>query len=638
MCGICGIISSREKLRVNEQLLIRMRDSMEHRGPDDAGMYISGDGSVGLGHRRLSIIDLSSNAKQPMSNEDKSVWLVCNGEIWNYKRLRKELEQNGHRFKSNSDNEVIVHLYEDYGIELLEKIDGDFAFCLWDERDEKLFIVRDRLGIKPCFYYENSDKVIFASEIKALLQDSDIPKELDLIALHHYLTFLSVPAPHTIYKGIKKLLPGHYLSITKGKTKLIKYWHLDKFYSEPLTYKKEEDYIEEFVYYLKNAIEKRLMSDVPLGVFLSGGIDSSIIVALMSEITHPIKTFSVIFDNKFSCDESVYSREIADLFNTEHYEYLAKPEIFNSLPKIAKLFDEPFATPSAIPLYYLSQYAGDKIRVALTGDGGDELFAGYPRYYWDQIAGRLNSIGLAPFAKAGSYCLAMLPSSVLPRTLSKVNELAQKLLLSVALEADTRYLSYFSFLSEDMKHSLYTKDLQPQVDNVQSVAILQNYYHKISKSDTLARRTYGDIKTTLPDEMLTKGDRMTMVHSIENRVPILDQELVEFSARIPSYLKLRGRIGKYIVKRAMNDRLSSRFLRRRKGGFNVPLGHWLRNELYCLISKYLDKERIERENIFNPEMITSLVKNFTDKDANLEYVLLPLLIFEIWYSECFEKK
>jgi len=637
MCGICGIISSKERFGVDKQLLFRMRDSMEHRGPDDAGIYISRNERIGLGHRRLSIIDLSRNAKQPMSNEDKSIWLVCNGEIWNYKQLRKELEENGHRFKSDSDNEVIVHLYEDCGIELLEKIDGDFAFCLWDEKGEKLFIVRDRLGIKPCFYYKNSERVIFASEIKALLQDSTIPKELDSIALHHYLSFLSVPAPYTIYKGIKKLLPGHYLSVANGRTKLIKYWHLDKLYSEPLIYKKEEDYIEEFIYHLKKSIHKRLMSDVPLGVFLSGGIDSSIVVALMSEITHPVRTFSVIFDNRFSCDESVYSREIADIFNTEHYEYLAKPEIFNSLPKIANLFDEPFATPSAIPLYFLSEYASDKIKVALTGDGGDELFAGYVRYSWDRIAERLNSIGFAPFSKAGSNLLAMLPSNILPRTLSKVNDLVQKLLLSVAMEADRRYLGYFTFLSEDMKHSLYTKSLQGQIKDVQSVAILQNHYNKISKSDTLTRRTYGDIMTTLPDEMLTKGDRMAMVHSIENRVPILDQELVEFSARLPSHFKLRGRIGKYIVKKAMIGKLTSRFLYRRKAGFNVPLGHWLRNELYWLISEYFDKERIKRENIFNPQIITSLVKDFTDNNANLEYVLLPLLIFEIWYSECFKK-
>jgi len=633
MCGICGQMSFKQQIR--DAVISKMTNVMQHRGPDCGRIYISPNKKIGLGHRRLSIIDLSSNAIQPMTNECKTVWLVCNGEIYNYKTLRAGLERKGHKFRSKSDNEVIIHLYEDHGIDLLHKLDGDFAFGLWDERKKKLYIARDRLGIKPCFYYKDSSGLLFASEMKSLLQYPTISREIDLVALHHYLTFLSIPAPFTIYKEIKKLLPGYYLSVDENEVVLNKYWCLDEIYNKPFTNKDEKEYLEEFSFLLKKAIKKRLMSDVPLGVFLSGGVDSSTIVALMSEIVNPVKTFSIVFGNKYTCDESIYSRKVANLFKTDHHEYVAEPKIFNKLPEIINHFDEPFAIPSAVPLYFLSRYASHTIKVALTGDGGDELFAGYPRYYWDQIVGMLNSAGFGSTAKVGSYVLSKIPRSILPRTLSKAKDLIQKLLLSVSIHPDSRYLLYFTFLTEDIKHFLYSKGVKEQLNDINSVAILEHYYKEITKKDSLVRRTYGDIKTTLSDEMLTKADRMAMVHSIENRVPLLDQELVEFSSQLPSSFKLRNRTGKYIIKKAMSGKLPSRILYRRKGGFNVPLGYWLRNELKWLISEYLNKQRIKKEKIFDPEAIASLVKEFIDKNANLEYHLFPLIVFEIWYDECY---
>lgn len=628
-----------------------MRDTMVHRGPDDCGIYINSPGAlrpmpfaprtmhynVGLGHTRLSIIDLSPAGHQPMCNENETIWLTCNGEIYNHKELRSELEKRGHIFKSNSDNEVIIHLYEDYGIEMLKKLDGDFAFGLWDEQHKRLFVVRDRLGIKPCFYYQDSNKLIFASEIKALLQDSSITKEIDPIALHHYLTFLSVPAPWTMYKGINKLLPGHYLLIENNKIKIVDYYCLYKKYNQPLVYKKEEEYIDEFIFLLKKSIKKRLMADVPLGVFLSGGIDSSTIVALMSELTDNIKTFSIIFDHKYSCDESFYSRQISKLFNTEHYEFFAKPEIFNKLPEIINYFDEPFAVTSAVPLFCLSEFANKIIKVALTGDGGDELFAGYVRYYRDKMAGRFNRLGIGPLAKAGACLIGKIPSNILPRKLGKARDLARKLLLSISMEPDKRYLNFFTFLSEEMKYSLYTDIIKKECSNIDSISILQYYYKKVSQKNSLARRTYADIMTTLPDEMLTKGDRMLMAHSIENRVPFLDQKLVEFSSRLPDSFKLRGKIGKYITKRAMHNKLPSQFLYRRKRSFNVPLGYWLRNELKWLISEYLDANKIKQQNIFKVEKVNSLVKKFTGENANLEYELFALIIFQVWFEGYYKK-
>ncbi len=633
MCGICGILDFKNP--IDEQLVVRMRDAMIHRGPDDKGIYISQDRRIGLGHRRLSIIDLSEKARQPMSNETHTIWLVCNGEIYNYEELSSELVRNGHKFKSRSDNEVIIHLYEEYGMNLLHKLDGDFAFGLWDDKKKKLYVVRDRMGIKPCFYYHKPNKLIFASEIKAILEDTTVIKDIDVVALHHYLTLLSVPAPYTIYEGIKKIMPGHYIVVDSNETKDIDYWHLDRLYSQDIVYKQEEEFSEEFIYLLRKAIKKRLMSDVPLGVFLSGGVDSSALVASMSEITSSIKTFSVIFGAKYSCDESVYSRQISELFNTEHYECLVRPEIFSKFPEIIGCFDEPFATPSAVPLYFLSRFAGTRIKVALTGDGGDELFAGYSRYNWDHKAEQLNNSGFGSLSKAFSYLLARVPlMDLAPRNFVKAKALIEKLLSSVSMESDRRYLSYFTFLSEDMKNSLYSERTRVKINNADSLDILESNYRKLLNTDALRRRIYGDIMTTLPDEMLAKGDRMAMAHSIENRVPLLDQELVEFSCRLPTSLRLRGNTGKYIIKKAMNGKLPHKLLFRRKQGFNVPLGQWLRGDLAWMLHEYLDHNKIKRQGIFNPQKVSCMLKRFTDENADLEYCLFPLLVLGIWFEQC----
>ncbi|MGB3478341.1 MAG: asparagine synthase (glutamine-hydrolyzing) [bacterium] len=634
MCGICGIYS--RKRNVDHEILIRMRDTMIHRGPDGAGIYISKNRSVGFGHRRLKVIDLSDNATQPMTNEDRTIWLVCNGEIYNFLELRNNIERKGHKFKSRNDNEVILHLYEEKGIDLIDDLDGDFTFAIWDEHQQVLYVVRDRLGIKPCFYYYDSDNFIFASEIKAILQFPSFKRSLNPVALHHFLTYHTIPAPYTIYKGINKLLPGHYLQIDDTGSFMKKYWSIEKYFVKSSVIRGESDYVAEFLHLYKNAIKKRLMSDVPLGIYLSGGVDSSSLVALASELTKSLKTFSVTFGEEFSCDESIYSNEVAKRYMTEHHDFKITPDVFNRLPEIVKYFDEPFAIPSAVPMYELSKHASHQIKVVLTGDGGDEFYGGYARYHWDIVSEKIRCSGLSWLTNILSFIFRKIPADLVPHKVGKGRDYLHRLLSAVNLPSDERYVRYLSFLSEKTKRSLYTDEFAAQLGNVDSVSILRDYYDYFCPETTLKKRIYGDIMTTLPDEMLTKGDRMTMSSSLENRVPLLDFDLVKFAARLPDEYKIQKGVGKYLMKKAMLTRLPRHLLFRRKMGFNVPLGIWLRGNRHWLLDKYLNEEEVSQANVFNPSSVLGMVDRFINGKENIEYHIYPLLVFHIWYSECFK--
>ena len=633
MCGICGIFS--RKQNIDREILISMRDTMIHRGPDGAGIYISKDKSIGLGHRRLKVIDLSDNANQPMTNENQSIWLVCNGEIYNFLELRSNLEKKGHKFKSNNDNEVIVHLYEEKGIDLIDDLDGDFTFAIWDEMNRIMYVVRDRLGIKPCFYFKNHDIFIFASELKAILQYPTIQRHIEPKALHHYLTFHAIPAPYTIYRDLNKLLPGHYMKIDDKGLTVEKYWGIDTYFDSASENKSESDYIEEFIFLFKNAIKKRLMSDVPLGMYLSGGVDSSSLVAVASEVSDILKTFSVTFGDEYGCDESLYSNEIAQRYHTEHHNFKVKPDIFNELRSIVKHFDEPFAIPSAVPMYILAKYANEHVKVVLTGDGGDEFFGGYKRYHWDILAAKVNQSGLAWLIAVFAAIISKIPRHLLLHRVCKGRDYLKRLLSSINKPGDERYISYLSFLSEENKRILYNDDFADRLFGLDSSSILSKHYNKISTDSILKRRTYADIMTTLPDEMLTKGDMTSMSSSLENRVPLLDRDLIKFAAKLPDRYKLHKGVGKYLIKKAMLKTLPKRFLFRRKMGFNIPLGIWLRSHLRWLIDEYLEPKKMKKQDIFNSDYVSELVTKFLKKQEYLEYHLYPLIIFSIWYDECY---
>lgn len=630
MCGICGILSLSQGSHIDRDTILSMNNTLTHRGPDDSGVYVGND--VGLGMRRLSVIDLSTG-KQPIHNEDKTVWIVCNGEIYNYMILRKELEEKRHRFYTNSDTETIIHLYEEYGEKFIEKLNGMFAIALWDEKRKKLLLVRDRFGVKPLYYSKKSNKIFFASEIKALLQVSEISKELNLKALDYYLTFLSIPAPESIFKDIKKILPGHYLRVENGNVDVKRYWN--KIPSITLTNGEKQNehyYASKIRELLEDSVKLRMISDVPIGAFLSGGIDSSTIVGLMSRLSNTqVKTFSIGFEEEES-NELPYTRKIAQYFNTEHHEFIVKPDIVQLLEKLVWYFDEPFAVSSALPTYLLSQRTREHVTVALTGDGADEVFAGYPRYWWDKTA---SIYGLIPlfFRKQIIWPIFnMLPSSTLSPSMNSMRRIKKYIKLGT-LSSSRRYLEYLSFFNDDYKKELYSDELKTELEKTDPLDIFMPYLKEVSGNDIVTQRLYLDMKTSLPDEMLMKVDRMSMAASLEARTPFLDYRLVEFVMDIPSHHKLRGRNLKHILKRAVCDLLPDEIIHRKKHGFHVPLNKWLRNELKDYCDEVLGEKNLNKHGLFKADYVNALVKIHQQGKENLGHHLWSLIVFNLWHKK-----
>ena len=625
MCGICGIVYCDREQQVEPGLLKNMCDTIAHRGPDDEGYFAHQH--VGLGMRRLSIIDLSTG-KQPISNEDGKIWIVFNGEIYNHKSLRNELERHGHQFKTQTDTEAIVHAYEEFGENCVQKLNGMFAFAIWDQHKNQLFLARDRVGIKPLYYYFDKKRLIFGSELKSILQADDIPRRIDLQALDNFLTLEYIPAPLSIFQDIRKLAPGHTLTFRNNDIWIRNYWdvELKTNGAEPGELKTNLRDL------LQDAVKIRLMSDVPLGAFLSGGIDSSTIVAMMAQVMdQPVKTFSIGFEDS-TYNELEYARLIAKTFKTDHHEFIIKPDAVELSDTLLKFLDEPFGDFSIFPTYLVSKMAREYVTVVLSGDGGDELFAGYDTYIADKIAKKYYSrLPLGLRNGVLTKILDMIPPSSKKKGL--INR-AKRFVEGMKLPEDLHHTRWMIFLQEAEKELLYSRDMKSGILEGDSYKFIRNYFSNVAYngSDEINKQMYVDIKTYLVDDILVKVDRMSMATSLEARVPFLDYRFVEFAATIPGKYKLQGKKTKVILKQAMEDLLPHEILYRGKEGFSIPIKNWLKKELKPLMMDTLAPDKIKREGFFDSEYIDKLVKEHLKGAENHSHRLWALIIFGRWYD------
>ena len=596
MCGIAGVFQ-RSGDKVDTDLLIRMARSLVHRGPDEEGYFLNastpttwlpsdgtrvpalvrgcidgGAGNVGLGHRRLSIIDLSSG-QQPLTNEDGTIWITFNGEIYNFQSLVAELEAKGHRFRTRSDTEVIVHAWEEWGEAAVKRFRGMFAFALWDERRQVLWMARDRVGKKPLYYLLDDDRLLFASEIKAILQVPGVSRDLDVTALSDYLSLLYIPSPKTIFRSIRKLPPAHQLVVSRERAELSCYWDLPFHDQHALP---EERMIDDLLGLLEEATRLRMISEVPLGAFLSGGVDSSAVVALMSKASaSPVRTSSISF-SEAKYNEVEYARRVAQLYRTDHHEFHVTPEAIQIVEKLAWHYDEPFADSSAVPTYYVSETARRKVTVALSGDGGDENFAGYRRYYFDQrenlVRGLVPSMLRRPLF--GGLGRLYPKADYLPRVFR-----GKAFLSNLGRDPVDAYFASLSAFAEGDKALVLNPDVSRSLAAYRTADLFHQVYRRAPATDHLSRIQYLDIKTYLCEDILTKVDRASMAVSLEVRCPVLDHVFMEYVARIPSTLKLTGTNGKRIFKTALARYLPDDILSRPKMGFGVPIAEWLRRDL-----------------------------------------------------------
>lgn len=627
MCGICGIAKKINGGPIESLQISAMSETLAHRGPDDQGIFTSKN--IGLGARRLSIIDLEGG-HQPLSNEDGSIWIAHNGEVYNFPTLREELLSRGHIFKTRTDTETIVHGYEQWGEDFVPKLRGMFAFALWDARNQSLILVRDRLGIKPLYYTLLEDEtLVFGSELKAILVHPGVKRSLDTRALDLYLTLEYIPAPFSIFRNISKLPAGSLLVYRDGRIQVKRYWQLEPQDTSPVRSPKSKmnSLMDELYALLKESIQLRLISDVPLGAFLSGGIDSSSIVGLMHELgASPIKTFSIGF-KEASYDELRFARRVAQKFQTEHEELVLEPRALELTDKLIHHLDEPFGDFSIFPTYLISKMARNHVKVILSGDGGDELFAGYEHYQ----AQKLSRPPVAfIFRKMLSPFLHLIPPSEKKKGVwNKIKRFSQ----GFEHNPELRHLRWMMFLSDANKKLLYTDDLQRELDGVVPLCQRSPFRDIMSESahfDSLNRELYIDLRAYLVDDILVKVDRMSMATSLETRVPILDHKLVEFVSSLPGDIKLKGLTTKWIFKKAMERLLPRQNIYRPKEGFSIPIKHWLRKELKDLLLDYLNRERIREGGLFNFEPIEQMINSHLKQRENYSHQLWALLVFEIW--------
>jgi len=600
-----------------------MADSIRHRGPDDDGYYLAGP--LGMANLRLSIIDLSTG-KQPIANEDETVWIVFNGEIYNYPELRQELLARGHQFKTHTDTECIVHLYEDYGVDCVKKLRGMFAFSLWDISRQRLMLARDPMGQKPLYYHRRPGSLAYASEIKALLRDPSIRPSLNTRAMHHYISLRYIPGEDTLFEGIHKLPAGHTLVFEDGEIQVQPYWELCY---NPKLQGSEEEIIDQLHSLLLETVESHMLSDVPLGAFLSGGLDSTLIASMMATLSDkPISTFSIgVGEQDFS--ELPFARMVAERYKTDHHEDIVQPNLVSLLPEMIWHMDEP-VDPFAFGVYSVSRLASKYVKVVLGGDGGDEIFAGYDRYYGNRVIDLYN---LVPPVLRRHVIKPVVHS--LPDNFSYNNRVA-KLRWLVAMSetgADERYARSASMLrfSHEQKQALYTDRLWGKLGGMNSMDQLMVYFNAGNASDLVDRMLYTDVKTRLADHLLMIGDRMTMAHSLEGRSPLVDQRLVEFVARIPADLKLRGRRLKYIQRRLAERYLPEPLLKRSKQGFGFPLAYWFKNELKGLMGSLIQDSRLAAEGFFRPEAMQAMLDEHVGGAVDHNYRLWLLLNLELWY-------
>ncbi len=627
MCGICGMVGKSDKV-----LLQAMCDVLRHRGPDGEGQYV--DEHAAIGARRLAIIDLATG-DQPIGNEDGSLWIVFNGEIYNFPELRDTLQKKGHRFRTQSDTEVIVHAYEEYGTDCLRHFNGMFAFAIWDKGKQDLFLARDRVGEKPLYYWEKDHYLVFASEIKAILQDPAFERRIDLATLYNYLGRLYIPGEKSIFMGIRRLPPAHFMHYRDGVIRLERYWQID--FSHKLR-RSEQEYCDEIYERLKEAVRKRLVSDVPLGTFLSGGVDSSSVVGLMAELSsQPVKTFSLGFaeelNTPYAFNELGYARRVADFFGTEHHEFIIQAEdLFRELPHIAWHFDEPYA--GSLPQYFLSRLTREYVTVALAGVGGDELFGSYGRS--EMMARRLGKwtmryLKWSPVIQTGIASLL----NLYPR-IGFWNQACDKA-KGVIWRAENVGQVYangpLTIFSEEAKTELCSSKIFGHIPEKERLdAQFQRLYQECNAHEFMDQMFYLDFKTQLVDEFLHYNDILSMAHSLEMRVPYLDYEFVEYVMRIPAAQRSKPGEVKYLLKKALTRLLPEDILNRPKGGFSLPYGRWIDRELKPAVQAYLAPARLTKQGYFNPGYVSKLLREHYGGIRDHTYQIWVLFMFELWHA------
>jgi len=620
VCGICGKLNFNREENVSPALLKSMAKSIHHRGPDDEGYYSSGP--VGFGFRRLSIIDLNTG-HQPISNEDGSVWIVFNGEIYNYQELREQLRAKGHIFKTQTDTEVIVHLYEEFGENCVEKLRGMFAFAIWDDRQQTLFLARDRVGIKPLYYWLSNKSLVFGSEIKAILADPEVKPDVVPGMIDRFLTFYYVPGEETLFRNISKLAPGHSMTIKNGKVQVKQYWDL-RFSPKAQNFEEAE---KELLNLFEESVQLHMISDVPVGFLLSGGVDSTAMLGFaVGKTPHALNSFTLGFSSPGLADERPYAKLAAERYGAIHHEMtITSQEFADFLPKFAWYMEEPVCEPQAVALYYVSRLAKEFVKVLISGEGGDEAFAGYQTYRGVLWLERLKSI-LGPLNGAVSSSLSMMNRALGLKRLSKYGPLFQLPFEDYYYSRTSSPFSYFSTHASE----LYSKDFLEHVDHKFSAASVKRYLGREVAESKVNRMLYVDTKTSLPDDLLLKADKMTMANSIELRVPLLDHKLLEFAAGLPENFKVRGLTTKYIVKTALQNRLPKEILQRKKAGFPVPYELWLRTELKDWLQDILlDRETLSRGYFKKPAIEKLVVKDSQQGGHSKE--LLSLAALELWH-------
>lgn len=624
MCGICGLIDYNRNTGIDENLLRKMCREIRHRGPDDEGVYVKNDTvSVGLGHKRLSIIDLTLAGHQPMVNENESIRIIFNGEVYNYKELRKGLEEKGHIFKSNTDTETVLHLYEQYGKDCVSFLRGMFAFAIWDGVTQSLMLARDRVGKKPLLYYYRNRVFVFASEFTALLASGLIRKDINYAAADDYFTFGYISAPLTIYADVSKLLPGHILILKDQKVTIERYWELE--YQKKLVIS-ENDAVAEIIRLLKESVQIRLQSDVPLGAFLSGGIDSSTVVALMSELSDKkVKTFSIGF-NEANYNELHFAKKIAERYDTEHHELIVKPKAMEIIPLLVERYGEPYADSSCIPSYYVAKETRQYVTVALNGDGGDESFAGYERYQAMLFSRTYRNLPNL-FKKSVDSIVRRLPDSINQK--NKLKRL-KRFFKGADLQPAECYLRWVNIFDTELKSRLYSEVFSAKSAGGDPVKYLEPYFnHGLSMIDSLLRM---DVNTYLPYDLLVKMDIASMANSLEARSPFLDHKLMEFVARLPAEFKIKDCVKKYLLKKAARKLLPRENIVRSKMGFGIPVGEWFRNELKDLLIDTLLSKRSLKRNYFRQDVLKEMVDLHISRRKDYSFQLWSLLMFNLWHD------
>ncbi len=621
MCGIAGIVHL-DGNPVSPEILAAMNSAIIHRGPDGEGIWHNGP--AGLAHRRLSIIDLTAG-KQPMTNEDGTIWITYNGEIYNHVELRRNLENKGHKFKTSCDTEVIVHLYEEYGRDCVTFLNGMFAFGLYDTKNRVLLLARDRLGQKPLVYFSDGKRLVFASEMQSLAKHPQMPREINLQALHDYFSLQYIPHPDTIYGKVKKLPPAHTLEINLqyGKTRLNRYWKCRFDIKEKMTYEEAKSLLRQR---MEESVRIRLMSDVPLGAFLSGGIDSTIIVGMMSKVSdRTVKTFTIGFEDK-RYDERKYARIVATKFKTEHSEKLVNPSDFSLVEKLIKHYGEPYCDASMLPTFLLSAFTREKVTVALSGDGADELFAGYYRYLVMKYSQFADFIPLPVRKSVFSMLTGMLPPKTEERAMTGH---IHRIFSAASSSADTRYLDIISRFSEELKQELYGE----KFGNFNARATqeyIQALFENSTATDLTERLMDTDINSYLPGDILTKVDIASMACSLELRSPFMDYRIAELAASMPLIYKQDGTERKHILREAFSDLIPPELLKRRKLGFGVPLAAWFRKEWGEILRSRLLEGKTVKEGYFKKEPLEKLISKHQKSRADYSYPLWAMLVFELW--------